>query len=503
MNTPEAEAREGYYRISIDPVTRLEGHGKIDIFLDDDGNVADCFFQVPELRGFEKFCEGRPVEEMPRITSRICGVCPEAHMMAAAKAGDAVYKVALPLTARLIRELQYNLFYVTDHATHFYALAAPDFVMGPSSNPAERNLIGVIRKLGLAVGQEVIQARKWGHEAAAIFGGKPVNPENALPGGVSKPISAQERDRLEEIARFMVEFGKFTLQVLHDQVLSNSQYVDLILHGPYYHETYSMGLVDEKNRVNFYDGKVRVVDPEGRELCKYTARDYYKYVSEHVEPWSYLKFPFLTQIGWKGFVDGPKSGVYRATPQARLNVADSMSTPLAQEAYEAYFEMLTGDRTGRKPVHHTLAIHWARVVELIHAAERSLELVRHPELTHPEHYRVIPHDTPTEGVGIVEAPRGTLVHHYLTDERGIVRKANLIVGTTNNHAAICMSIKKAAQGLIHKGSIVTEGLLNMVEMAFRAYDPCFGCATHSLPGRMPLAITVRDARGEVVTEVRR
>jgi F420-non-reducing hydrogenase large subunit len=503
MTTPHIQTAEGFRRISIDPVTRLEGHGKIEVFLNQDGEVAECFFQVPELRGFEKFCEGRPVEELPRITSRICGVCPEAHMMASAKACDAVFGVTLPLTAKLLRELQYNIFYVTDHTTHFYALGGPDFVMGPDSDPASRNIIGVIRKLGVEIGGLVIKCRQWGHEAASIFGGKPVNPINAIPGGMSKPITPAERDRLEEIVTFMVEFGKFTLKVLHDQVLANTGYVDLILNGPYYHQTYSMGLVDEKNRVNFYDGMVRVVDPDGKELCKYEPRDYAKFVAEHVEPWSYLKFPYLVQVGWKGFVDGKDSGVYRATPQSRLNAGDGMSTPLAQEACEEYFETLTGDRTGRKPVHHTLAIHWARVVELMNAAERSLELLRHPAITNAEEYRVIPTETPSEGVGIVEAPRGTLTHHYVTDARGIVRKANLIVGTTNNHAAICMSIKKAAQGLIRKGVPVTEGTLNKIEMAFRAYDPCFGCATHSLPGQMPLVVRVRDADGALLDEVRR
>jgi len=503
MTTPHARTAEGLRRISIDPVTRLEGHGKIEVFLNREGEVADCYFQVPELRGFEKFCEGRPVEELPRITPRICGVCPEAHMMASAKACDAVYGVTLPLTAKLLRELQYNIFYVTDHATHFYALGGPDFVMGPDSDPAARNLIGVVRKLGVEIGGLVIKCRQWGHEAAAIFGGKPVNPENAIPGGMSKPITPAERDRLKEIITYMVDFGKFTLKVLHDQVLANKAYVDLILNGPYYHQTHSMGLVDEKNKVNFYDGLVRVVDPEGAELCKYAPREYMNFVAEHVEPWSYLKFPYIKSIGWKGFVDGKDSGVYRATPQSRLNAADGMSTPLAQEAYEEYFETLTGDRTGRKPVHHTLAIHWARVVELMNAAERSLELVEHPAITNPEEYRVIPTETPTEGVGIVEAPRGTLTHHYVTDARGIVKKVNLIVGTTNNHAAICMSIKKAAQGVIRKGVPVTEGTLNKIEMAFRAYDPCFGCATHSLPGRMPLAVRVHDADGTVLDELSR
>ena len=224
-----------------------------------------------------------------------------------------------------------------------------------------------------------------------------------------------------------------------------------------------------------------------RSCASTRPRDYLNHIAEHVEPWSYLKFPYLKAVGWKGFVDGKDSGVYRATPQSRLNAADGMNSPLAQEAYEEYFETLTGDRSGKKPVHHTLAIHWARCVELLNAAEHALELVQHPEITHPENFRVVCDKTPAaKASGIVEAPRGTLTHHYVTDENGIVKKANLIVGTTNNHAAICMSIKKAAQGLINKGVEVTEGVLNMVEMAFRAYDPCFGCATHSLPGQMPL-----------------
>ena len=503
MTTPHVKTGEGLKRISIDPVTRLEGHGKIDIFLTAEGNVADCFFQVPELRGFEKFCEGRPVEELPRITPRICGVCPEAHMMASAKACDAVYGCDLPQTARMLRELQYNIFYVTDHTTHFYALGAPDFVMGPDCDPATRNLIGVIGKVGMEIGGKVIKCRAEGHECARIFGGKPVNPVNAIPGGMSKPLKPEERERVEQIVTDMVEFGKFTLQLFEDVVLKNSGYVELIKSDIFTHKTYSMGMVDEKGRVNFYHGKVRVVGPDGKELCKYEPRDYLKHIVEHVEPWTYLKFPFLKAVGWKGFIDGLDSGVYRATPQSRLNVAEGMNTPLAQEAYEQYFDTLTGDRTGKTPVHQTLAIHWARVIELLNAAERSLELVRHPEITNPENYRVIPDKVPSEGVGIVEAPRGTLTHHYVTDEKGIVKKANLIVGTTNNHAAICMSIKKAAQGLIRKGVELNQGILNRIEMAFRAYDPCFGCATHSLPGEMPLTVRLRDTDGTVLSEISR
>jgi F420-non-reducing hydrogenase large subunit len=252
-----------------------------------------------------------------------------------------------------------------------------------------------------------------------------------------------------------------------------------------------MGLVDENNKVNFYDGKVRVVGPDGKELVKYAPNDYMNQIAEHVEPWTYLKFPYLKKVGWKGFVDGKDSGVYMATPLSRLNAADGMATPLAQAEYEKFYSTLGG-----KPVHQRLAIHWARLIELLYAAERWVELVTDPEITSPN-YHAIPTATPTEGVGIVEAPRGTLTHHYWTDERGVVTKVNLIVGTTNNYAPITMSIKKAADSLIKKGN-VNEGLLNMVEMAFRAYDPCFGCATHSLPGQMPLEVTIRKSNGEVL-----
>ena len=474
-------------RITINPVTRLEGHGKIEIFLDDKGAVEECFFQVPELRGFEKFAEGRPVEEMPRITSRICGVCPEAHLAASAKACDAVYGIELTPTAKKLRELQYSAFFLGDHTTHFYALGGPDFVMGPDADPAVRNIIGVIQKVGVEIGKEVIRTRSECHEVAKILGGKPVIPVNMIPGGMSKGLTKKEDyERVLEIAKRGVEFAKFTLKIFDDIVLANKAYVDLILSDPYQLKVHNIGLVDENNHVNFYDGKVRIVDTTGKEIGKYAPKEYLNYIAEHVEPWTYLKFPYLKQIGWKGFVEGQDSGVYRATPLSRLNAADGMATPLAQEQYQRMYDTLGG-----KPVNATLATHWARVIELVYAAERFLELAQDPDVR-GENYRTIPTKTPTEGVGIVEAPRGTLTHHYVTDENGIVKKANLIVGTTNNHAAICMSIKKAAQGLIKPGVKPTEAILNMVEMAFRAYDPCYACATHSLPGQMPLEVCIYD-----------
>ena len=254
-----------------------------------------------------------------------------------------------------------------------------------------------------------------------------------------------------------------------------------------------MGLVDANNKVNFYDGKVRVVDTNGKELFKYSPSEYLNYVAEHTESFSYLKFPFLKKIGWKGFVEGQDSGIYWATPLARLNAADGMATPRAQEFYEIFYKALGG-----KPVKATLATHWARLIELLYAAERWLELVRDPEITSTELRADLTGKVPHEGVGIVEAPRGTLTHHYVTDENGIVQKVNLIVGTTNNYAPISLSIKKASQGLIKKGAKVNEGVLNMVEMAFRAYDPCFSCATHSIPGRVPLIINIRDQQGNIL-----
>jgi len=251
--------------------------------------------------------------------------------------------------------------------------------------------------------------------------------------------------------------------------------------------------------VNFYAGRERVVDPSGAEVVVFDPADYLDHIAEHVEPWTYLKFPFLKAKGWHGFEEGADSGVYRATPLARLNAADGMATPLAQAEYERFYQTLTGDGSGATPVHQTLATHWARLVELVYAVERTMELARDEELTNPD-IRAIPTETPTVGIGSLEAPRGTLTHHYVTDERGILEQVNLVVGTTNNHAPISMSIKKAAQGLIHGGVEVTEGVLNKIEMAFRAYDPCFACATHSLPGEMPIVVRVRAPDGTVLSE---
>jgi F420-non-reducing hydrogenase large subunit len=484
-------------RYTIDPITRLEGHGKIEIFCTDDGDVENVYFQVPELRGFEKFCEGRPVEEVSQIVTKICGVCPGCHHMASGKAIDAVFGVKPTPTAAKLRELFYMAHFVHSHIAHFYALAAPDFVVGPTAPKGERNVLGVIGKVGLEIGGEVLKQRRIAQEIQALLAGHQTHCVMNTPGGVKRGLSEEERKDIEKKAEGFVEFGKFSLKIFNDVVLKNETYVDIILNGPYALTLHSMGLVDENNKVNFYDGKVRVVDTEGNEHCKYAPEEYRDYVAERVEPWSYLKFPFLKKIGWKGFVDGQDSGVYHATPLSRLNASDGMATPAAQEEYEKMYSTLGG-----KPVHATLAMHWARLVELLYSAERCLELAKDPEITGTD-LRAKLDKTPKEGVGIVEAQRGTLTHHYWTDDKGIVEKANIIVGTTNNNAAICMSLKKAAQGLIKKGVTVDDGILNMVEMAFRAYDPCFSCATHSLPGQMGLEVNFRDPEGNLLRTVKR
>jgi F420-non-reducing hydrogenase large subunit len=484
-------------RIRIDPITRLEGHGKIEIFLDDEGDVANAYFVVPELRGFEAFCVGRLAEDMPVITNRICGVCPEAHHMAATKALDMLFGVEPPFAAKLIRELFYMAFFVADHTTHFYALGGPDFIVGPDAPPAERNLLGVVRKVGLDVGKQVIDTRARNHHVIKMLGGRGIHPVAGLPGGWSKAVTEAERDEIVAIARKNVDFAQFSLKIFADLVLANPVYKAVIASDIYLHRTYSMGTVDEKNRANFYDGRIRVVDPEGRELVKYHATEYEDQIAERVEPYTYLKFPYLKAVGWKGLVDGMESGVYAATPLTRLNVSDGLATPLAQAHYEELMQTFGG-----RPVHNRLATHWARLIELLYASERMLELALDPDLCNP-HVRNPPGWITGIGIGSVEAPRGTLTHHYVTDEKGVLTGVNLIVGTTNNYAPMAMSIKRAAEKLINKGRIVEEGLLNRIEMAFRLYDPCLSCATHNLPGKMPLEVVIYDAARSVVKVVAR
>ena len=484
--------------VRIAPATRLEGHAQINVFLDDEGEVEDTYLQVVELRGFEEFCKGRPIEEMPRITTRLCGVCPWPHHLASTKALDMAYGVEPPPAAKKVRELGYVAHILHSHIAHIYAMAVgPDLICGWAAPPEERNIVGVISVVGAEIGTRVLVNRAHAERIQEIVGGKATHPVFGLPGGVSQAISEENRDKIAKMADELVEFGAFTLQIVNDFILENETLLSAVVNKDlFYHETYYMGMVDENNALNFYDGEIRIIDPSGNEFGRFGPENYLEHMAEHVVPWSYLKMPYLRKIGWQGFKDGPDSAIVRVAPLGRLNVAERLTTPLAQAAADHFFEVLGG-----KPAHYTLAFHWARAIELMYAAERLKELVEDPEITSRD-VRNIPTGKPDIGVGIIAAPRGTLIHHYECDDRGLIAKLNLLVASSINYPAMNLSIKKVAKALIHNFE-VSNGILNMLEMGFRAYDPCFSCSTHALPGQMPMELRIFDSNRELIRTLRR
>lgn len=475
-------------------MTRLEGHGKIAIFLDDQGNVDNVFFQTVELRGYERFLRGMPIEEVPRTVSTICGVCRCVHFTASVKAADAVYGVEPTPTAKKIRELLLNAHYVEDHCAILYALGFPDFVVGPTANPATRNLIGLVQAVGAETGKLVLKKRYAAVKVIEMLAGRPIHPVAALPGGWSKRVTEEERKEILELAKEMVELGQLTLKVFEDVVLKNKDYMDLVTGDVYKVVCNYMGTVDDKNRVQYYDGTQRIVDTKGNEIGRFTGKGYLDYIAERVLPWSYLKMPYIKPLGWKGVVDGDGTSLYCVGPLARFNAADGMDTPLAQEAYEKMHATF-----GTKPVHNILAYHWARAIELLNAAEKVQQLAADESITSPDIRAEL--GTPSEGVGIIEAVRGVLIHHYKTDDKGIVQEANLIVATTHNNGPINVAVKRAAQHFIKNGQ-VDEGILNLVEIAYRPYDICLACATHALPGRLPVRVDIYDSKGELYKTLR-
>lgn len=319
--------------VVVDPITRLEGHGKIVAILNEKGDCVRAYLQVPELRGFEKFLEGRVAEDAAVITPRICGVCPTAHHMASTKALDDLFHAEPTVAAKKIRELVYNIFMLEDHALHFYVLAGPDFIVGPDAPKEERNVVGVLKKVG-DLGLKIITVRRKFRKLNEKIMGRVTHPPFGRPGGISKPLEPDVVKELRESINQAIELATTTSKVLKDVVLADQKIYKLITSDAYRHETYYMGLVDEKNRLNFYDGKIRIVDQKGKEYAKFDVHDYLKYIGEHIDSWTYIKFPYLKPVGWKGFVDGANSGVLSVAPLARLNVSDSMATPMAQEAFE-------------------------------------------------------------------------------------------------------------------------------------------------------------------------
>lgn len=474
--------------ITIAPVTRLEGHAKVTINLDDSGNVADTFVNVVELRGFEKFCIGRPVEELPRIVTSICGVCPWSHHLASAKANDAVFGVTPPPAGMKLRQLCNAVAYTEEHILHFFILAGPDFVMGPDSDYSVRNVIG-IAQANPEIGKKVIRNRHLGSQMLNILSGKSIHPVTAVPGGFSKPLTEGERQKLVPMADEVLEFAKFAIAFAKENIFP--KYLDAIKTVGII-ETGFLGTVTDDGTLDLYNGKGRLMKPDGS-YDEFEYSDYADHIGEHVEPWSYLKFPYAKK--WGSFsmdLDSP-SAIYRTNSLARINVCDKISTPLAQKELEEFRE-----KFGR-PAQPTLLYNYARLIELLYNAEKAVELLKDPDITSKE-IRVPVTPRAARGVGCVEAPRGTLIHDYETDADGLVTNVNLIVGTTHNNAPINMSVKQTAKALIKDGKY-DQGILNTVEMAIRAYDPCLSCATHKLDGSVAVKIEIRDARGKLVDTI--
>jgi len=470
-------------KIVIEPVTRVEGHGKVTIHLDEEGEVADARFHVTQVRGFEKFCEGRLFWEMPVITPRICGICPVSHHLASAKAGDALLGVEPPPTAKMLRQLMHMAQIVQSHSLHFFHLASPDLLFGMDAEPAKRNIIGLIsEKPEIAI--KGVTLRKFGQEIIEALGNKKVHPNGAIPGGVNKALPPAERERFLQQVDSVIADIRFALDLLKDYYAQHGKEAA----GFATFASCYLGLVDDNGNLELYDGKLRLRDAKGITLeDNVDPKDYLSIIGERVEDWSYLKFPYYKKKGYPG-------GIYRVGPLARLNVADGIATPLANEEFHS-FKRLSNNGI----VEGSLYYHYARMIEALYAAEKAKQLLENDLICSTEIWATSTRFN-EEGVGVIEAPRGTLFHHYWIDPSGMIRKVNLIVATGHNNAAMNRAVEEVARGFI-KGGKLTEGILNRVEVAIRCYDPCLSCSTHAL-GQMPLVIQLVSAKGDVVDEMR-
>ncbi|GFP18692.1 NAD-reducing hydrogenase large subunit [Candidatus Hakubella thermalkaliphila] len=470
-------------KITIEPVTRIEGHAKVTIHLDDEGEVACTYFHVNEFRGLEKFCEGRMFFEMPMITQRICGICPVSHHLAAAKTCDAILGVEIPRPARLLRELMHMAQFVQSHSMHFFYLAGPDLLLGMEADTAKRNLLGLVEshpQLAL----QAVKLRKFGQSIIERLGGKRVHPSFAVAGGVNSALHPADRDVILKEVEEATPMILSSLKLFRDWYDENQELVWSFASFP----SAYMGLVDDNGSLELYDGSIRIKDENGNTIVdRHDPTDYLSLIAEHVEDWSYLKFPYYRALGWP-------QGSYRVGPLGRLNVVDSVGTPLAQEEFERFKALSDGMLQG------SMLYHYARLIEDLYAAERIAELLHDPEILSTDILSNSDQIT-GEGVGVIEAPRGTLIHHYKTDETGKLTKVNLIVATGHNNWAMGKAVEVVARQYIRRGKL-TEGLLNRVEAAIRCYDPCLSCATHAL-GEMPLKVQLISSRGEFLGELSR
>ena len=472
-----------HQKITIEPVTRIEGHAKITINMNESGKVDHAYFHVNEFRGFEKFCEGRMFFEMPQITPRICGICPVSHHLASAKAGDIVMGAPPPRPASLLRELMHMGQIIQSHGMHFFELAGPDLILGFDADPAIRNVVGLIQAdAGLAL--KAVALRKYGQEIIRLVGGRRIHPNFAVPGGVNKALASADRDTILKDLDEMIGITQVGLSIFKGWAEKNKEDIDRFAVFP----TGYLGLVTPTNGLELYQGDIRLVDSAGKELEKFDANNYLDVIAEHVEDWSYLKFPYYKKMGYP-------QGVYRVGPLGRLNATDHIDTPLANKEFQEYHQINTG-----KPVENTLHYHYARLIEILFAIERVKVLLDDPDILSNDILNTR-QNFKGEGVGVIEAPRGTLLHHYIVKENGQMQYVNLIVSTGHNNWAMSESVDRVAKTYI-QGPDITEGMLNRIEAAIRAHDPCLSCSTHAV-GQMPMIVEVKDAQGNLIKTIKR
>ncbi len=475
-------------KITIEPVTRVEGHGKVTIQIDDEGNVRDSRLHIVEFRGFERFVQGRPYWEAPVLVQRLCGICPVSHHLAAAKALDVIVGAGtgdgLTAVGDKMRRLMHFGQFFQSHVLHFFHLSSPDFLFGIDADPAIRNIIGVIEHhKDLAV--QGVMMRKYGQEVIFHTAGKKVHGTGAIPGGINKNLSIAERDLLLNgadplNADKMVEWSVAALAFFKAYHKTNKTLVDTFADYPSNH----LSLVDKDGGMDIYNGVLRAVDTNGKRILDdVDCQDYNQYIEEEVKAWSYMKFPYLKHLG-------KEKGWYRVGPLARMNVVDFIPTPLAQKEFEEFKAYTHG-----KPNGMTLHYHWARLIEVLYAAEEIRNLLKDPDLQNED--LVVTGEKTNRGVGVIEAPRGTLFHHYEIDDNDKITLANLIVSTTNNNTPMNMAVNLTAKSFMNGQKVITEGMMNAVEVAIRAYDPCLSCATHAM-GQMPLEMKLVNARGEII-----
>lgn len=468
-------------QLVIDPVTRIEGHAKITIQLNDAGRVEDAMFHVTQFRGFEKLCEGRPFSEMPSLMARICGICPVSHLMASAKACDAILAVSIPETAANLRRVMNLAQFVQSHALSFFHLSAPDLLLGMDTDPAERNIVGMLTKYP-DLTKDGIRLRKIGQQIIEWLGGKRIHPAWVVPGGVNEPLTVELRDKILEqipdalaIIKRTLEWFKRSLDDYQEEARTFANFPSMF-----------MALVNPQNEFAHYDGLLRFVDASGRIIAdKIKPKNYANYIAESVEPWSYLKSPYYKPIGYP-------DGMYRVGPLARLNVIENCGSPLANQEW-AEFRAL-----GRGVVLSSFHYHYARLIEILHALEKIKRLLEEPSIL-SKHIRAFAGTNNLEGVGISEAPRGTLIHHYKVNEDGLMTHANLIIATGHNNLAMNRGVLQVARHYIDDKKL-TEGMLNRVEAVIRAFDPCLSCSSHAV-GKMPLHIQLREVDGSLADEI--